>query len=34
VAVYAGGPGAQAFRGVREQSFIYHAMLAALGWAE
>jgi len=34
VAVYAGGPGAELFRGVQEQHFVYHAIVAALGWAE
>jgi alkaline phosphatase len=32
VPVYATGPGAQLFRGVREQSYLYHAMVDALGW--
>jgi len=32
VAIYAGGPGAQLFHGVQEQSYVYHAILAALGW--
>jgi alkaline phosphatase len=32
VAVYAGGPGAQLFHGVQEQSYVYHAIVAALGW--
>jgi alkaline phosphatase len=32
VPVYAGGPGAQLFHGVQEQSYIYHALVAALGW--
>ena len=32
VAVYAGGPGAWRFSGVREQSYLYHAMVAGLGW--
>ncbi len=32
VPIYAGGPGAALFHGVREQSYIYHAMRAALGW--
>ena len=31
VPIYAGGPGAALFHGVREQSFIYHALAAALG---
>jgi alkaline phosphatase len=30
--VYAGGPGAELFRGVREQNYIYHAMVEAFGW--
>jgi alkaline phosphatase len=33
VAVYAGGAGAVLFDGVREQSYVYHAMEAALGWS-
>jgi alkaline phosphatase len=33
VPVYATGPGAQLFRGVREQNYLYHAMIEALGWA-
>jgi alkaline phosphatase len=32
VAVYAGGPGAELFSGVREQNYIYHAIVEALGW--
>lgn len=32
VAIYAGGPGAQLFHGVQEQSYVFHAMVAALGW--
>ena len=32
VPVYANGPGAQLFRGVREQNYLYHAMVEALGW--
>jgi alkaline phosphatase len=32
VAIYAGGPGAELFRGVREQHYIYHAIADALGW--
>jgi alkaline phosphatase len=32
VPVYATGPGAQLFRGVREQNYLFHAMLEALGW--
>ena len=34
VAVYAGGPGAHLFHGVQEQSYLYHAIVAALGWSE
>jgi alkaline phosphatase len=34
VAIYAGGPGAQLFHGVQEQSYVYHAIAAALGWSE
>ena len=30
--MYASGPGAQLFRGVREQNYLYHAMVEALGW--
>jgi len=32
VAIYAGGPGAELFRGVVEQNYIYHAIVDALGW--
>jgi alkaline phosphatase len=32
VVIYAGGPGAALFRGVQEQSYVYHAIVAALGW--
>jgi alkaline phosphatase len=32
VAIYAGGPGAQLFHGVQEQSYVFHAIVAALGW--
>ena len=32
VPVYAGGPGAALFHGVREQSYVYHALTRALGW--
>ncbi len=32
VPVYAGGPGAHRFHGVQEQSYLYHAMVEALGW--
>jgi alkaline phosphatase len=32
VPIYAGGPGAALFHGVQEQSYVYHAIRAALGW--
>jgi alkaline phosphatase len=32
VAIFAGGAGAALFHGVQEQSFIYHAIVEALGW--
>jgi len=32
VATYAEGPGAELFTGVREQHYIYHALVEALGW--
>jgi alkaline phosphatase len=32
VAIYAGGPGAELFHGVQEQSYIYHVIVDALGW--
>ena len=32
VPLYAGGPGAHLFHGVQEQSYVYHAIVAALGW--
>jgi len=32
VPLYAGGPRSALFGGVREQSFVYHALLEALGW--
>jgi alkaline phosphatase len=32
VPIYAGGPRAALFHGVREQNYIYHAMVEALGW--
>jgi alkaline phosphatase len=32
VPVYAGGPGSALFHGVQEQSYVYHAMVDALGW--
>jgi alkaline phosphatase len=34
VPLYAGGPGARLFHGVQEQSYIYHAIVDALGWSE
>jgi alkaline phosphatase len=34
VPLYAGGPGAHLFHGVQEQSYVYHAIVAALGWSE
>ncbi|MDH3213154.1 MAG: alkaline phosphatase [Myxococcales bacterium] len=34
VSVYAGGPGAWLFHGVHEQSYVYHAMVEALGWSD
>jgi alkaline phosphatase len=34
VAIYAGGPGAQLFHGVQEQSYVFHAISAALGWTK
>jgi len=34
VPVYAGGPGSELFHGVQEQSYLYHAMVEALGWRE
>jgi alkaline phosphatase len=33
VPVYANGPGAHLFRGVREQNYLYHAMVEAYGWS-
>jgi len=33
VAIYAGGAGSAWFDGVREQSYVYHAIAAALGWS-
>jgi alkaline phosphatase len=33
VPIYAGGAGAQLFHGVQEQSFVYHAIVEALGWS-
>ena len=32
VPLYAGGPGAALFHGVQEQSYVYYALAAALGW--
>jgi alkaline phosphatase len=32
VPLYAGGPGSHLFHGVQEQSYVYHAIVAALGW--
>ncbi len=32
VAAYARGPGSRLFHGVKEQSYIYHAIVEALGW--
>jgi alkaline phosphatase len=32
VPLYARGPGSQLFHGVQEQSYIFHAMVEALGW--
>ena len=32
VAIYASGPGAELLRGVREQNYVYHAIVDALGW--
>ena len=32
VPIYAGGPGAHLFRGVQEQSYVFHAIVEALGW--
>lgn len=32
VPLYAGGPGAYLFHGVQEQSYVYYAIVAALGW--
>ena len=34
VPIYATGPGAALFHGVQEQSYIYHAVVEALGWKE
>jgi alkaline phosphatase len=32
VSIYAGGPGAYLFHGVQEQSYVFHAIVEALGW--
>lgn len=32
VPIYAGGPGSERFDGVREQNYVYHAIVQALGW--
>ena len=32
VAIFAGGPGSDLFTGVREQNYVYHAIVEALGW--
>jgi alkaline phosphatase len=32
VPIYAGGRRAALFHGVQEQSYVYHAMVEALGW--
>ncbi|MBW2360039.1 MAG: alkaline phosphatase [Deltaproteobacteria bacterium] len=34
VPVYAGGPASELFHGVQEQSYLYHAMVEALGWRD
>ena len=34
VPIYATGPGAALFHGVQEQSYVYYAIVEALGWAE
>lgn len=34
VPIYAGGPGAALFHGVHEQTYIYHAIVQALGWLD
>ncbi len=34
VPVYAGGPSAYLFHGVQEQSYLYHAIVEALGWTQ
>jgi alkaline phosphatase len=32
VAIFAGGPGSELFTGEREQNYVYHAIVDALGW--
>jgi len=32
VAIFAGGPGSELFTGEREQNYVYHAIVEALGW--
>ncbi len=32
VAIFAGGPSSELFSGVREQNYVYHAIVEALGW--
>ena len=32
VAIFAGGPGSELFTGVREQNYVFHAIVEALGW--
>jgi alkaline phosphatase len=34
VPLYAGGPAAAVFHGVREQSYVYHGIVEALGWSD
>jgi alkaline phosphatase len=34
VPIYAGGPGAALFHGVREQNYVYHALTSALRWTD
>ena len=34
VPIYATGPGAALFHGVQEQSYVFHAVVSALGWSE
>jgi alkaline phosphatase len=33
VPIYAGGPGAALFHGAQEQTYVYHALVEALGWS-